>query len=273
MKIWQVDFYHFPSNLNPQQRQWQLLICDRQDGSVYSERCDSNRANSQWLEQQLNKVAAGKLPDKIQVFRPQALGILTLAAEKLGIKVEATRHTNILKQELLKQSNSAIPNYNPLAIEKPPPQPLSEELWGEKWQIANIPAGDLISLFSDRPIPICEIPEEFLPINLGIASNILVPGIVIYGGRKSMIIARWLEQKQPAFIQYIPTEIGKSGGLILETGLADRWVCNTFESEFVASAAKDYEQKKQESQGLHFLLIQPDDSGRTYTGFWLLKEE
>ncbi|NEQ67039.1 MAG: DUF1092 family protein, partial [Symploca sp. SIO2D2] len=23
--------------------------------------------------------------------------------------------------------------------------------------------------------------------------------------------------------------------------------------------------------GLHFLLVQPDDSGMTYTGFWLLQ--
>ena len=34
-----------------------------------------------------------------------------------------------------------------------------------------------------------------------------------------------------------------------------------------------YEQQKGDSQGLHFLLIQPDDSGMTETGIWLLKKE
>ena len=47
---------------------------------------------------------------------------------------------------------------------------------------------------------------------------------------------------------------------------------NTFEGEQAAKIAQDYERKKQQSQNLHFLLIQPDDSGMTHTGFWLLQE-
>ncbi|MGB3692248.1 MAG: Tab2 family RNA-binding protein, partial [Spirulinaceae cyanobacterium] len=61
-----------------------------------------------------------------------------------------------------------------------------------------------------------------------------------------------------------------SGGLILAGGLVDRWIVATFEDEEVARAAKAYEERKQASQGLHFLLIQPDDSGMTTSGFWLL---
>nr|WP_317106120.1 Tab2 family RNA-binding protein [Chroococcidiopsis sp. SAG 2025] len=37
--------------------------------------------------------------------------------------------------------------------------------------------------------------------------------------------------------------------------------------------AQIYAQRQQQSQGLHFLLVQPDDSGMTYTGFWLLRDE
>lgn len=95
----------------------------------------------------------------------------------------------------------------------------------------------------------------------------------MYGAKKSMIIARWIEDQVPAFINYIPTEVNKSGGLILETGLVDRWIFNTFESELVAQAAVNYEHKKQAAKGLHFLLIQPDDSGMTSTAFWLLKRD
>jgi hypothetical protein len=51
----------------------------------------------------------------------------------------------------------------------------------------------------------------------------------------------------------------------------DRWILVTFEDAEVAQAAQVYEQRKQQSQGLHFLLVQPDDSGITYTGFWLLQ--
>ena len=87
-----------------------------------------------------------------------------------------------------------------------------------------------------------------------------------------MQLARWIEQQIPACVNYIPTEIAKSGGFILETGLVDRWVFNTFESPEAASIAKKYEQNKQKSKGLHFLLIQPDDSGMTTTAFWLLQQ-
>ena len=100
-----------------------------------------------------------------------------------------------------------------------------------------------------------------------------VPGIIVYGGKKSLQLAAWIEEQNPAYVNYIPTEIGKSGGFILETGLVDRWVFNTFESEQAAGIARSYEQKKQTAQGLHFLLIQPDDSGMTNTAFWLLKED
>jgi hypothetical protein len=273
MKIWQVDFYHFPSPKSNDSKKWKLVICDRDTTFTYNAECDSSQANVQWLEQQLISAAQDQLPSKLQIFRPQALNLLALAAEKLKIPVEATRHTEKLKNELKRQDKLINPNYNPLAIDKPPPQPLPENIWGDQWQIAHISAGDIINLFSDRPMPIKHIPEDFLPINLGIASTIPLPGIVVYGGKKSMILARWLAEKQPVFLNYIPTEVGRSGGFILETGLADRWVFNTFESPQAASVAQDYEQKKQASQGLHFLLIQPDDSGMTYTGFWLLKQE
>ena len=88
-----------------------------------------------------------------------------------------------------------------------------------------------------------------------------------------MQIAQWLVEEKPVSLNYIPTEIGKSGGLVLESGLVDRWIFATFESSAVAQAAKAYEQAKQQSNQLHFLLLQPDDSGMTHTGFWLLKDE
>ena len=275
MNIWQADFYYHPLNIKSD-RQWELVICDRASSnnqteeSIYTAQCTSDNANADWLERQILSAAKGKLPDKIQVFRPQSLGLITVAAEKLNIKVEPTRNTETLKQ-ILNEKFKQNPNYNPIALEKPPPQALPENLWGDEWQIANIAAGQIVELFSDRPIPIRSIPEEFYPINLNLPSDIFIPGIVVYGGRKSMQLARWIEGQIPAFINYIPTEVGKSGGFILETGLVDRWVFNTFESERAAEIARNYEQKKRATQGIHFLLIQPDDSGMTTTAFWLLK--
>ena len=279
MNIWQADFYHLPSQLG-EVKLWELVICEYFNSTqekikykVHSVQCESNQANSQWLAAQIKQIAVNKLPDKIQVFRPQTLNLLTIAAETLGIAVEATRNTSILKKVLVQRYQEKYPDYNPIKLERPVPQPLPEDIWGDRWQIANINAGQIVDLFIDLPIPICRLPSALFPINLGIASNVPIPGIVVYGGRKSMQIATWIEQQNPAYINYIPTEIGKSGGFILETGLVDRWIFNTFESESAAKIARGYKQKKKTAQGLHFILIQPDDSGMTNTAFWLLQED
>jgi hypothetical protein len=85
-----------------------------------------------------------------------------------------------------------------------------------------------------------------------------------------MQLARWLQDSEPVALNYIA---GAPDGLVLEAGLADRWIVATFEDQEVAAAAQTYEQRKQASKGLHFLLVQPDDSGMTYSGFWLLRKE
>ena len=272
MTIWQADFYYHPTAT--QVKQWELVICsdsatDMQP--IYTAQCSAVDANADWLEQQIQLAAKDKAPDRLQVFRPQCLGLISTAAGRLKIPVEATRNTLALKQAL-RDRYRHNPNYDPIALEKPVPQALPEDLWGEEWQIANIAAGQIIDLFGDRPIPICRMPQELYPLNLNLTSDIFIPGIVVYGGKKSMQLARWIEQQNPAFINYIPTEVAKSGGFILETGLVDRWVFNTFESAEAAAIANKYKQRKQESKGLHFLLIQPDDSGMTTTAFWLLQQ-
>jgi hypothetical protein len=66
---------------------------------------------------------------------------------------------------------------------------------------------------------------------------------------------------------------GAPDGLILEAGLVDRWIVATFEDPEVTTAAQAFEQRKKHCRGLHFLLVQPDDSGMTYSGFWLLQTE
>jgi hypothetical protein len=271
MKIWQADFYKHTLKDEQGKPIWELLICDSEKGLFYQAKCLQAQANSDWLIAQLQQASQEKLPDRLQVFRPQSISLLSAAAEKLGIKIEATRRTQLLKIAL--REHNLDKHYDPIKLEKSPPQALPETLWGEDWRFASLSAKDLVDYFSDRPIPFVDIPDSLRPINLQIASTISVPGVVVYGGRKSIYLARWIQENKPFFLNYIPTEMGKSGGLVLETGLSDRWIIATFEDEEVALAAQNYEQRKQASKGLHFLVVQPDDSGMTYSGFWLLKED
>lgn len=278
MGVWQADFYRRPLRDATGQILWELLICDATLRYTYDALCPQQSANVGWLVEELQKAASATgLPDVIQVFRPQSLSLIEAASQQLGIAVEPTRRTPALKQLLQeralqysKQEGYTGEAYNPLALDKPPPLPLAENLWGDRWRFASLPAGNIEEAFGDRPIPILEMPEFLLPLTLGIPSTVAIPGVVIDGGRKSMQLARWLQDAKPVSLNYIP---GAPDGLILEAGLVDRWVVATFEDKEVAAAAQTYEQRKQLSRGLHFLLVQPDDSGMTYTGFWLLQAE
>ncbi|MBE9187229.1 Tab2/Atab2 family RNA-binding protein [Microcoleus sp. LEGE 07076] len=276
MRIWQADFYRRPLQDEAGKPLWELLICDGAQSFQFSAFCRQGAANSNWLAAQLQQQAQTQnLPDLIQVFRPQSLSLIEAAGKVLGIKVEATRRTAALKlllqkraKEYLSMPNYTAETYSPIALETPPPVPLPENLWGDGWRFASLPAGDIEEAFQGRALPILEMPELLLPLTLGLASTVPVPGVVIDGGRQSMRLARWLEDAKPFALNYIA---GAPDGLILEAGLADRWVVATFEDREVKAAAQIYQQRQQSSKGLHFLLVQPDDSGITYTGFWLLK--
>ncbi|ABA19762.1 Protein of unknown function DUF1092 [Trichormus variabilis ATCC 29413] len=259
--VWQADFYRSPQQDLDGKILWELLICDVNRGFEYTATCPQSEANSSWLTSQIQLAAGEKLPDIIQVFRPQSLSLIEAAGRNLGINVEPQRQTPALKQWLQEKQYS-------IAIDKPPPTPLPDNLWGDEWRFASIQAGDVVDLFSDRPIPILSLPEPLKPINLGLASTVAIPGVVIYGGRRSLNLARWIAQTRPVALNYIA---GAPDGLILEAGLVDRWILVTFEDAEVKAAAKVYEQRQKQSRGLHFLLVQPDDSGMTYTGFWLLQ--
>lgn len=261
MTIWQADFYKRPQKDATEQVLWELSICNETRSFEYAANCPQSQANSTWVAAQLQLAANKKLPDVIQVFRPQSLSLIAAAGSTLGINVEPNRRTLALKQWLQQKQF-------PLAVEKPPPAPLPENLWGEEWRFATLPAGDIADILTERPIPILQVPEFLKPINLGLASTVSVPGVIIYGGRQSMRLARWVQEADPVALNYMA---GAPDGLILEAGLQDRWIVATFDDSEVTDAAKVYEQRKQQSRGLHFLLVQPDDSGMTYTGFWLLQ--
>ncbi|MCL1471080.1 Tab2/Atab2 family RNA-binding protein [Argonema antarcticum] len=279
MTIWQIDFYRRPLQDEVGSALWELLICDRSRSLTHSAFCPQSEASPHWIVCQLLILAGSynNLPDLIQVFRPQSLGLIEATGKQLGIPVEATRRTYALKQWLEERAKQYASmegytgeTYAPLAIEKPPPIPLPEKFWGERWRFATLSAGDLQETFTERLVPILEMPDFLLPINLGISSTVAVPGVVIDGGKRSMQIARWIQESHPVSLNYIQ---GTPDGLVLETGLNDRWVVATFADEEVAASAQMYEGRLLLSKKLHFLLVQPDDSGMTYTGFWLLRGE
>lgn len=281
---WEVDFYRRPQVDAAGESFWELVIwAGAEDlgagGSlVAAVTVVQSAASTAWLVEQLQGAAqaAGQTPDRLRTFRPQAVGPLGAAAERLGWRLEPTRHTPGLKAWLSDRAArepwfdpASQRPYDPLALERPAPVPLPEALWGDRWRFAAIAAGELaLALGPDRPIPVRNWPEAFLPERLGLADHVPIPGAVIDGGRRALTLARWLADVQPAGLEFMA---GQPDGVILEAGLADRWVLTTFGDPQVRQAGQLFQARKAASQGVHFLLVRPDDSGTTYSGVWLLQ--
>lgn len=265
--VWSVDFYRRPCYDSQGQPLWELLI--DAGGSRYVAWCSQSEATAAWLTQQLKQTALDP-PTQVRAFRPQTLNLLEAAALSLGWRVEPDRRCLQLKTWLQERARTVYPQqagyraepYDPLDLPKPPPQPLPEKLWGERWQFAALSA-PAIEAFRERPIPFLSL----LPDLSGSVEE-RIPGVIIYAGRQSLALARWLAQVRPACLNYLP---GDPDGLILEAGLVDRWVLTTFSDLAVKAAGEQFETRKQVASGLHFLSVQPDDSGLTDSGFWLLQ--
>jgi RNA-binding protein Tab2/Atab2 len=269
MTIWQIDISSRPGANAQGETLWELVICSAGGEWCHSAICPQKQVNANWITDQIQLAAAGNLPQQIQVFRPQSWGLIQTAGKQLGIQVIATRRTIALKKLLQQQAESyGVANYQPLSIESPPPLPIPDELIGDKWQFVTLTAKELVTDFTDRPIPIVSMPDYLLPPHWGLGSNVAIPGVIIYGGRQSMRLARWVAEAEPVSLNYLGDD---PGGLVLDAGLADRWVMLTFNDSEVSQAARLYEARKKLVHGLHFLLVTPDDSGITDSGIWLFQ--
>jgi RNA-binding protein Tab2/Atab2 len=267
--IWQADISSRPQQNEQGETIWELVICAAEGGWYHTAICSQKDVNSDWITTQIKLAITDQSPESIEVFRPQSLELIQTAGQKLGIEVVATRRTIALKKLLQRQAQEYHnSNYQPLAIESPPPLPLPDYLIGDKWQFVTLTAGQLVADFHDQPMPIISMPDYLLPPHWGLGANVAIPGVIIYGGRQSMRLARWIAETEPVSLNYLGDD---PGGLVLDAGLADRWVMVTFNDSEVSQAAKLYESRKRLVHGLHFLLITPDDSGVTNSGIWLLQ--
>ncbi len=272
MSYWQVDFYRRPLKTPTGIDLWELVICDPEQQFHYTAFCPEPLATASWLREAFCNCGQ-PLPERIQVFRPQSLGLIEAACESLKISLEATRRTRSLK-DFLRQRVTEYPSldtytgaaYDPLAIEQPPPLPLPDDIWGDYWQFAAITPDQLNQLML-YPLRILSFEMDMLPEALGLRSDCLIPGIILYGGRKSLKLARWFQEQSPYRLEFVR---GQPCGVILHSGLRDRWVFLTFDNPEIAAAGDAFQQRLRDSQGLHFFLIQPEENDTTYTALWLL---
>lgn len=276
-RIWEVDFYRRPITDTAGQPLWELVVCDRARTFVFRDVCPQGLVDTEWLVDRLETALGepSQLPDRLCVFRPQSLSLVEAAAHRLGWVVEPTRRTYALKHWLQQRSiesplldPATREPYDPLAIDQPPPLPLADALWGDRWGFTSLRADVLADRLMQRPIPFGSCPPELRPAALGLAASAVIPGVIVNGGRRSRQLAQWLDQVNPVTLNFVP---GEPDGCILDAGLCDRWILTTSQDPEIRQAGIAFEARKAPVQNLHFLLLQPDDSGMTYTGLWLLQ--
>ncbi|NEQ45269.1 MAG: DUF1092 family protein [Leptolyngbya sp. SIOISBB] len=277
MVIWEADCYRRPLRDAADQPLWELLICDREFQFTYGATTPQKSVNSAWLQQQLAiaQQKAGQSPDEIRVFRPQCVSLLQTAAQPLNLTIQPSRSTPTLKRWLVQRSQwypsqptySGEP-YEPIALDRPAPVPMPDHLWGDQWRFGSLSAQDLQESLIHEPMPFQSVPQDWFPLKLGLSSTTAISGVIMDAGRRALPLCQWLHEQSPAALTYIP---GAPDGVILESGLVDRWVLTTFDDEQVAVAGRNFSDRQQQAQGLHFLLVRPDDSGMTFTGLWLLR--
>lgn len=268
--LWQVDLAAIPPNANPATGSpvWELLICTATGDRLLRQAIPQALINGDWVTQRLqDAVAAYGLPQGIQIFRPSAQGLVGIAAAAIATPLLPTRHTPALKAWLRELSP---PGVDRSQVEQLPPQPLPATVQGDRWQFGAVLAQDVVELFRDRPIPIVLAPEERWPLTLGLAPDLPIPGLWIQGGRRAMLLARWLGQRELDGISY---QSGELDGLILTAGLEERWVLATFTDLDVAIAGRRFMERRHAAQGLHLLVVHPDTAGMTTSGVWLLQSE
>jgi hypothetical protein len=89
MTLWQVDLHRPPLRDAEGEPLWELLVCDASREFRYEAQTAQGAVNVDWVAAQLQAAVAQSrdTPAKIQVFRPQALPLLTLAAERLEVAI------------------------------------------------------------------------------------------------------------------------------------------------------------------------------------------
>ena len=91
--IWQADISSRPQQNEQGETLWELVICDADGGWYHTAICSQKQVNSDWIATQIKLAITDRSPESIQVFRPQSLGLIQTAGQKLEIEVVATRRT------------------------------------------------------------------------------------------------------------------------------------------------------------------------------------
>ncbi|MCJ8282645.1 MAG: Tab2/Atab2 family RNA-binding protein [Rivularia sp. ALOHA_DT_140] len=280
--IWELDYYSRPILDDNKKKVWEVLICQapldinsKTDSLFrYAKYCSSTTVNSVWLQNAVQEAIdkAGEAPVKIRFFRRQMNNMITKACEDIGIPAQPSRRTLALNQWLEKRMDEVYPQepgfqggVNPsVRLDAPLPLRLPDALEGEQLQFVTLQGAD----FTDMPEWNIDFGEAF-PLDLAaISPETKIPGVLIFSNR-ALPMAAWISGLELAWLRF---DTSKQPRLILETGATDSWILANIKNPQMQVEANNFEQAKQQANGVHFIGIQSDPNSESFAGFWLLRE-
>ena len=280
--IWELDFYSRPVLGENEKKLWEVLICESALGVQrsmdslfqYSKFFLNTEVNSASLRESIEEAIAQapKPPDKIRFFRRQMNNMILKAAEEAGVPAYPSRRTIALNRwinQRMEEVYPAMPNYkasgNPsVSMGMPVPQPLPDQLIGQKWAFVNLEA----SAFQDLPEWSIAFGESFSLELVDLAPDTPVPGLLIFSPR-ALPMAAWMSGLEMAAVKYLP---GDPDQLLLETGSNDAWVLAALGTDSLKQEAEAFEAAKQAANQVHFVGVQANPESEEFAGFWLLQE-
>lgn len=282
--IWELDFYSRPILDENGKKLWEVAICEspmttgRSPDSLfrYAQYCPGTTVNSVWLSEALTKAMAQAPtpPTRIRFFRRQMNNMITKACTDLGLDAKLGRRTVALNHWLNDRMANVYPhepNYQEGATttasvryQAQNPKRLPDAVQGQKWAFVNLEAGALADM-DEWDIGF----GEGFPLELaGIAPDTVIPGAIVFSSR-ALPLAGWMSGLELGFLKFFP---GSRPRLLLETGADESWILADLVGTQTQQEGKDFEEKKENANGVHFLAVQPDPNAQSFAGFWLLQE-
>jgi hypothetical protein len=192
------------------------------------------------------------------------------AATELNLEMIASRRTYALldwlqqrEQEVypLEEGFMAGPLAPPPAPIATPPVPLPEEVQGDAWSWASLPA-DLLRDAADWPTSF----SGLLPLPKGLDTDQPVPGLRLFSSSRALAMAGWLGGLEPVRL------LVEGRQLVLEAGQDDRWLVSDLDSAAADAIAGDLGRSKERGKGLQFIAIQTSPDEQAFAGFWMMRD-
>ena len=279
---WELDFYSRPILESDGRKRWELLVTATPDPEAggepfrFAKRCPSGEVNSLWLASALREARDAALeaglvaPRRLRCWRSSMRTMVQRAAAELDLEMIASRRTYALLDWLQQREQEVYPQEEgfmagPLA---PPPAPvttpavpLPEEVQGDAWSWAALPA-QMLRDAGDWPMGF----SGLLPLPDGLDDEQTVPGLRLFSSSRALAMAGWLGGLEPVRL------LVEGRQLVLEAGQDDRWLVSDLNAQAAEAITAALAASKQTGKGLQFIAIQASPEEQAFAGFWMMRD-